>query len=248
MDGTGPSGVNLDFTKTQIFFLDLEWLGVGRVRMGFVHEGLEYIAHEFNHNNSLSTVYMSSPMLPITFEVENFGASAIRTDFRQICSSMLIEGSESTQYKLRTVHTSLTVRLTTASTALPLISLRLQTAYVGKGMLRPLEVGALISTAGAGVKDHLFEVIYGGTLESASFTNNSGIAAWDIAATNITGGVKLASLYLSGNQRFIPNLFGHQFWLGEGDTAGQPLIFTVVARSIGGTGEAFGSIDYEEHI
>src|SRR5271157_494548 len=32
MDGTGPSGANLDFTKTQIYTIDFQWLGVGRVR------------------------------------------------------------------------------------------------------------------------------------------------------------------------------------------------------------------------
>ena len=41
-DGTGSSGLTIDFTKAQIFTFDQEWLGVGRVRMGFVINGNFY--------------------------------------------------------------------------------------------------------------------------------------------------------------------------------------------------------------
>ena len=37
-DGTGVSGFNIDFTKTQLSFIDFQWLGVGRVLCGFAHE------------------------------------------------------------------------------------------------------------------------------------------------------------------------------------------------------------------
>jgi hypothetical protein len=37
----------LDFSKTNIFTADLEWLGVGRVRCGFVLDGEYYYCHEF---------------------------------------------------------------------------------------------------------------------------------------------------------------------------------------------------------
>jgi hypothetical protein len=40
MDGTGASGVTLDFAKSQIPFVDFEWLGVGRVRFGWFVDGM----------------------------------------------------------------------------------------------------------------------------------------------------------------------------------------------------------------
>jgi hypothetical protein len=40
MDGAGPSGLTLDITKAQILWMDIEWLGLGSVRMGFVINGL----------------------------------------------------------------------------------------------------------------------------------------------------------------------------------------------------------------
>jgi hypothetical protein len=79
MDGTGASGITLDFSKAQILVIDFEWLGVGRVRMGFVVDGIVYYCHQFNHANSVSTVYMSTPNLPVRYEIDNDGTGAAST-------------------------------------------------------------------------------------------------------------------------------------------------------------------------
>jgi hypothetical protein len=42
LDGTGASGYTLDSSKSQILWMDFEWLGVGSVRCGFIING-EYI-------------------------------------------------------------------------------------------------------------------------------------------------------------------------------------------------------------
>jgi hypothetical protein len=91
MDGSGPSGVTLDFTKTQIGIIDFEWLGVGRARMGFVVDGKIYYVHEFLNANNLTTVYMSTPNLPVRYEIVNDGTGAA-DDFVHICCSVLSEG------------------------------------------------------------------------------------------------------------------------------------------------------------
>lgn len=90
-NGTGPSGFNLDVTKTQIMFIEFQWLGVGRVRVGFVHEGSFVIAHEFQHDNILPVVYMSNPNLPIRCEVVSSGSNPAAF-MDQICSTVLSEG------------------------------------------------------------------------------------------------------------------------------------------------------------
>ena len=70
-DGTGPSGLTLDFTKSQIYVIDFQWLGVGRVRCGFDIDGQLYYAHEFLHANHTAGVFMSTPSLPIRWEIRN---------------------------------------------------------------------------------------------------------------------------------------------------------------------------------
>ena len=241
-DGSGPSGITLDFTKTQIFVMDLEWLGVGRVRMGFVHEGKFLLVHDFIHNNQLTTVYMKSAILPICYEVENFGASTALTDFRQICSSVIVEGQETVSKLPRTVNNGVTARATTTTTGVPLISLRLQTATVGQCMIRPAQVDVM----SIGNRDHLYEIHYGGTLESASWVSSPGFGAYDISATHITGSTKIATVYTASTVRAnVADIFRNLLWL-NGDLSGNPDSISVVARSIGGGGTALAGIDYEE--
>ena len=91
MDGTGASKINLDFTKTQIFMMDFEWLGVGRVRFGFNVEGVTYYVHELSAANSLTTVYMSTPNLPLRYQIINDGTGAA-SSINCICSAVISEG------------------------------------------------------------------------------------------------------------------------------------------------------------
>lgn len=88
-DGKGSSKSNIDFTKSQIFVSDFEWLGVGSVRCGFVYDGAVYYAHKFNHANNIDGVYMSSPNHSIRYEVFSNGP---QTSLKQICSSVHSEG------------------------------------------------------------------------------------------------------------------------------------------------------------
>lgn len=90
-DGTGPSGFILDTSKTQLIYIDFQWLGVGRVRCGFVHNGQIIIAHEYYHSGVLSEVYMSNPNLPVRCEIRNIGQTT-GGNFDQICCSVINEG------------------------------------------------------------------------------------------------------------------------------------------------------------
>lgn len=91
MQGNGPSGVNLDFTKTQILVIDFEWLGVGRVRIGFNVDGKTFYCHEFLNANNKDSVYMSTPNLPIRYQIENDG-NGVASSIECICCSVISEG------------------------------------------------------------------------------------------------------------------------------------------------------------
>ena len=126
-NGTGPSGFDLDITKTQILFIELQWLGVGRVRVGFVHSGNFVVAHEFYHDNVLSVVYMSNPNLPVRCEIVSSGSNpAAYMD--QICSTVLSEGGyvESGQ-NWSALNT--TLRSLASGASLPLFAIRLKDTF-----------------------------------------------------------------------------------------------------------------------
>lgn len=95
LDGTGESGYTLDTTKAQIFIIDLQWLGVGRVRYGVDLGGKIIYCHEINNANIVNTAYMRTAQLPMRYVLENTGITASSTEMRQICSTVISEGGYS---------------------------------------------------------------------------------------------------------------------------------------------------------
>lgn len=94
-----PSGITLNPALDQIFWMDIEWLGVGTVRVGFIIDGVYITCHSFNHANTPSTLttdntttYMTTATLPLRYEITNTGATASASMMRQICSSVISEG------------------------------------------------------------------------------------------------------------------------------------------------------------
>jgi hypothetical protein len=81
----------LDISKCQIMWLDLQWLGVGSVRVGFVVDGQMILAHQFNHSNKTTGVYMTTAILPVRYEIFNTGTTAACT-LKQICSTVSSDG------------------------------------------------------------------------------------------------------------------------------------------------------------
>jgi hypothetical protein len=96
LNGTGLSGLTLDFTKTQLFVMDMEWLGVGRVRFGFYVYGKIQYCHQVANINILTAPYTNSINLPICYSIHNSSATATpANNFTQICSTVISEGGYS---------------------------------------------------------------------------------------------------------------------------------------------------------
>jgi len=126
-DGTGPSGYNLDITKTQFFYTDFTWLGLGRVRCGFLVNGQFIIAHEFRTSNTIDVPYMANPNLPVRCEIFNTGATT-GGSFNQICSTVMSEGGDADAGQdWSTLNT--TLRSVAAGATLPLLAIRLTNTF-----------------------------------------------------------------------------------------------------------------------
>jgi hypothetical protein len=91
LDGTGPSGYSLRFDRMHIFWIDMEWLGVGDVRMGIVADGKLVRCHTFQHKNTLIGSYIRTPKLPIRHEISAPSGSA-SASMRQSCATVISEG------------------------------------------------------------------------------------------------------------------------------------------------------------
>lgn len=89
-DGTGPSQVNIDHERAQLAFIDMEWLGVGTVRCGYIIDGQFRAAHLFNHSNIIQYPYILSPNRSMRYEIR--GLNSETNTLRQICCSVRSEG------------------------------------------------------------------------------------------------------------------------------------------------------------
>jgi hypothetical protein len=195
-DGTGASGFNLDITKTQLSFIDFQWLGVGRVRCGFAHNGQLITAHEFNHSNYLDKVYISNPNLPVRCEIRNTGVG-IGASFDQICSSVMSEGGyvESGIDFAYTMTTSRTTP-TPAGTDLPLVAIRLKNTFQGY----PNRISVRLNNLSLHCETNsiIYRVL---KLPSASYLSNAGTLTWTSASAN--SGVEVcvdATSYTDGDE------------------------------------------------
>lgn len=122
MDGSGPSGLNLDFTKTQLFVMDMEWLGVGRIRFGFYAYGQIRYCHQVTNVNILTEPYTNSINLPISHQII-CNTAAQTGSMTQICSTLISEGGYNPIGRPFTVSNgSSTVTVPTSET--PLIAIR----------------------------------------------------------------------------------------------------------------------------
>lgn len=214
LDGTGPSGITLDPTKAQIVVIDLEWLGVGRDRCGFVIDGKIFYAHEFLNANALTTVYMATANLPMRYELSaGIGVAGTHT-LTQICSQIASEGGfeEELGFPFSKGNGVTTISVTTRR---PVFSIRPRALFsnlTNRGLIIPEYVTVFSEDVTI-----YFELVYGGTLTGPSFadvdTTNS-IVESDVAASAITGGITVVS-------DFAPAL-----------TVGQARLASSIGRSI----------------
>ena len=243
LDGSGASGITLDVSKTQIFFIDLEWLGVGTVRCGFIIDGEYIVAHTFNNANSLSSVYMQTAILPVRYEITATGTVAAAKTLKQICSTVISEGG----YEQKSTLTW--ARQTTATTGIgtsfiPLVSIRLKSTNLGAVVIPD---GFTFMPTSA--SDYLeVALIKNATLTGASYSSLSTNVEYDIAATALTGGEIIKSDFtssgvLSTNVVNDPSSYNFDSQLGV-TLGGTSDVYTLATRVISGTGEAIGALSF----
>jgi hypothetical protein len=243
LDGTGSSGITLDTTKTQILFIDFEWLGVGSVRCGFIINGQFIVAHTFNNANSLSSVYMQTAILPVRYEIEATGALSTSASMKQICSSVVSEGGYE-QKSILTFARQTSVKTGIGTSFVPLTSIRLKSTNLGAVVI-PDGFSFMPTSA-----SDYFEValLKNATLTGASYSSLSTNVEYDISATALTSGTIVKSDFTSSgvlSSTPVNDESSYNFDLQMGVTiSGTSDIYTLAVRTISGTGEGIGMLSY----
>jgi hypothetical protein len=196
MDGTGPSGITLDIAKAQILFMDIEWLGLGTVRMGFVIDGNFNVCHKFHHANLIISTYITTASLPLRYEITNTGATSGASKLKQICSSVLSEGGYELRGAQQAIGTPINAArtLTTANTYYPIVSIRLKSTR-----LDGIAVATAISVIGNTAANFNWQVIASGTTTAGTWTSAgaNSCVEYNLTGTSFTGGRIIASGYFT---------------------------------------------------
>ena len=247
LDGTGDSGFTLDETKANILWMDMEWLGVGAVRVGFVIDGQFIVCHTFNNANSLDTVYMQTANLPIRYEIEATGTLSGSAVLQQICSTCMIEGGYSPEGRRKMIGTAALgspSTLTTGDTWYSIAAIRIKSS-------RPY---AVIVPTGYDVSaltnaDYECGLFYGVTLASGSYSYTSfdDNIEYDLTTRALSAtGTRIAGNYLSGKAAPTITLAGDIPFANQlGQTIGGTSdILTLAARGKSNNNEIAGLIKW----
>jgi hypothetical protein len=250
LDGTGPSGITLDITKAQILFMDIEWLGLGTVRIGFIINGNFYVCHKFHHANIITSTYITTASLPLRYEITNTGATSGASTLKQICSSVLSEGGYELRGSQQAIGTPINTPrlLATAATYYPIVSIRLKSTR-----LDGIAVATALSAIGNTAANFNWQVVSGGTTTGGTWVSagTNSCVEYNITGTSFTGGRIIASGYFTATASTSVSvdilraaLLSTQ--LERDGLTNTPYEFTLVLGAGTNNESVFASMDWEE--
>jgi hypothetical protein len=246
-----PSGVTLDISKAQILWMDIEWLGLGTVRLGFVVDGKFIHCHSFHHANLITSTYITTASLPLRYEIVNTGITTSASTLKQVCSTVISEGGYELRGLQQAIGTPITAprTLTTAGTFYPIVSLRLKTTA-----LDAIIIMTALSLMGIGNGvNYNWQVRASGTTTAGSWVS-AGVDSsveYNLTGTSYAGGRILASGFLNSSNQGSPSidilkeaLF--KFQLERNSLTSTPFELTLLATAATNGEQIFASMDWEE--
>lgn len=253
LDGNGPSGVVLDITKAQILFMDIEWLGEGTVRVGFIIDGVFLLCHKFNHANLITSTYITTASLPLRYEITNTGVTANSSTLKQVCSTAISEGG----YELRGAQQAVGTPITTprtfavAGTYYPMIGLRLKSTR-----LDGIAILTAVSILGLGNgKNYAWRIVQAATITGGAWTSAGADSSieYNLTGTSAAGGRILAQGYVNSSNQGSPSInilkeaiFSTQLERNTFTGTAFEIVIEIAIDATGGTLGAYASVDWEE--
>lgn len=253
MNGSGPSGLTLDSSKAQILYMDVEWLGLGTVRTGFIIDGKFVPVHNFNHANLITTTYITTASLPLRYEMTNTAATASASTLKQVCSTVISEGGYELRGAQLSAGTTITTpkTLTTAGSFYPVVSIRLKSTRLDAiVILTAISILGVTNNA-----NYKWEVVAQGTTTGGTWVSagTSSAVEYNITGTafSSTGGRILASGFFQGSNQGASSvdilkeaLFANQ--LERQPFTATPYELTLACTAASNGDQVLGSVDWEE--
>ena len=75
LDGSGDSQAVIDLSKDNIWWIDVQWHGSGRVRFGTYIDGQRIVCHSYYHGNAYEYAMTQTASLPVCFSNKSTGTT-----------------------------------------------------------------------------------------------------------------------------------------------------------------------------
>ncbi len=202
MDGSGdpanPSGILLNPIASQILVIDFQFLGVGRVRMGFDISGVVYFAHEFQFANIGSGMYMQSGTLPVRWQVVDTTVTGW-THAEAYCSMVAAEGGAEENRGIPLAVGKVATTVIPAAVDTHLLSIQASLLFAGQ-VNRIWNVLESINVLNTGNNEIIVKVWYDANLAAPVWNpvdaSDSGMEV-SLVGTHTPGtGIKIAEFYV----------------------------------------------------
>jgi hypothetical protein len=244
LNGAGASGITINPALTQIFWNDIEWLGVGNVRAGFIINGVFIVCHTFQHANQSGNtrVYMTTATLNPRYEITNTGATSGATTMKQICSTVISEGGYNPITTINYVTNVTTpTRISTGNTVTALASIRLNPAYPDAVVL-PAQIDLLLID----VRYGQFQLIEGATFTTSWSNVTNSVVQTAVHSNTITNGtVVYSGLTSSRDEVEIGESIKQRLQLKR-DVAGTPITLTLAVSYTANNTDLLYKLGWEE--
>lgn len=254
MDGNGPSSLTLDFTKGQLFVIDLEWLGVGRVRYGFYAFGKIYYCHQITNLNVLNEPYIQTANLPLRYELQGYNIAQVTpASLVEICATAISEGGYTPigrPFSAGNNSTGISLPNTNETLAL---AIRINPIYQNTGIV---PTGLSIIGDNQNIVLYRVRLYLSVSPGSLSFTNVNTKSIAQVATTfssgslSTTGSIVIDESYFAGKQTTtfssLSNVFTNLVQLSKDVTGVSDVLVITCQKISGGAMTVYTNVNWQE--
>jgi len=247
LDGTGDSGLTIDWTKQTVFKIEFGWLSSRGIRFFIDVGGTIVLVKTYFVSNTLEVPFFAVPTLPFRVDIENIGTTAQIQVNSISCISYISSGAIQQEGPVRTLTSDITpINVTTTETIVE--GVRLNSSFInGSLQIKGLNIATI-----SGTQELRYRVLYNPTLVGDVWAAGSeGIHDTLTSVTSFSGGSVILTGILNLSNQVIQisnaqDLVEDTYVGRDASNNADPLVLTF--QSTGGIGTAHYDLSFKEYI
>lgn len=252
LDGSGPSGLDLDLSKGISWAIEFVWHGTQGLRFGINYFDRVIWCHEMKYTATLSEPFSRNAILPLRAMVQNTGSVSSPGGEMQLGPvSYNVYGGEAEEDAYLFSSGNKTSGISVTSTTVPtyLSAVRPKATVVGannRSILVPVAFDILATDT------IYYEIVADAIIGAGTWTSveSRSLAEISLNPSSVTNERVVSSGYISGGQKgsgtIISGFSGDVFAVIDATNNNTPLCFAIRAYKTGGNATAYCSVIWKE--